>query len=125
MLLLTSCFYWPLRIHIEDENHPPEILHSDPSEGAVLQVTTSSSDTVFVVVQDKDPDDELSFMWSISGLGLQSGGEPLLQDDFIGSKIVLNNIEVSWHNRTLTCKVYDSERTSAEISWTIEVLEEN
>jgi hypothetical protein len=125
MLLSTSCFYWPPKIYIEDENNPPEILHSDPAEGLSLQVTTSSSHSAFIVVQDIDPDDSLRFQWFISGIGILGPGEALLQDDFIGSKIELNNIESSWHNRSLNCVVYDSENESATMSWTIEILEEN
>lgn len=125
MLLLNACYYWPPIISVEVENNPPDILHSDPAEGSPFRVTTSSSHSAFIVVQDIDPNDALRFQWWISGIGILGPGEALLQNDFMGSKVELSNIEVSWHNRTLNCVVYDDDNASAEISWIIEILEEN
>ena len=125
LLSNAACYYWPPIIYVEDANNSPEILHSDPPEGSSLQVTTSASHSAFIVVQDVDTDDTLRFQWWISQIGILGPGEALLQDDFVGSKIELNNIESSWHNRTLNCVVYDDNNASAERSWTIEVLEEN
>lgn len=121
---LQGCYYWrPLGVYYP--NTAPEILHSDPPLGAIMELSVSNSNNAFVVVQDIDPDDTVRFQWYISGLSLLGPGESLLQDGFVGSKLEITSASESWHNRTLTCMVYDSFNASASISWTINILEEN
>lgn len=124
MMMISGCLYIPPTEPLE-ENSPPEFLHSDPPAGEILRLTLSASRNVFVVVQDLDLNDTLRFQWYISGIGILGPGESLLQDDFIGSKIELNNADSSWHNRSLFCVVYDDSNATNSISWTIEILEEN
>ena len=119
-----GCIYWRT-IEIISPNTIPEILHSDPPSGEIMRLSSSSSNIAFVVAQDQTPDDTLRFQWYISGAAFLGSGESLPQEGFVGSKIELTSIEPSWHNRTLTCVVYDSYNASATISWPIEILEEN
>ena len=121
---MSGCYYWR-PILVVSPNSPPEILHSDPPFGEVMQLRLSNSNSAFVVVHDIDADDTLRFQWYISGSILLGTGETLSQEGFEGSKLVFNNVEESWHNRTLTCVVFDSSNASASISWPIEILEEN
>ena len=123
-LLMSGCYYWR-PILVVSPNTPPEILYSDPPFGDVMQLSLSTSNSAFVVVQDLDTDDNLRFQWYISGSVILGTGETLSQDGFEGSKLVFSNVEASWHNRTLTCIVFDSSNESATISWPIEILEEN
>jgi hypothetical protein len=123
-ILPNGCYYWrPLEVIAP--NTPPEILHSDPPMGAVMQLSPSSSNIAFVVAQDETSNDSLRFQWYISGAAFLGAGESLPQEGFIGSKIEFTSLESSWHNRNLNCVVYDSYNASASISWPIEILEGN
>ena len=120
----SGCYYWrPLEVYTP--NSPPEILYSDPAQGDPMQIRTSQSTPAFIVAQDPDIDDALQFQWFISGAIILGPGETIIQQDFIGSKIDIQQAEESWHGRTLTCVVVDSTGATASISWPIEVLEEN
>jgi hypothetical protein len=119
-----GCYYWrPLEVYTP--NSPPEILYSDPAQGAVMQIRTSQTNPAFIVAQDTDPGDTLQFQWFISGAIILGPGETIIQQEFIGSKIDIQQAEESWHGRTLTCVVVDSTGSTASISWPIEILEEN
>ena len=100
-------------------------LYSDPAQGAVMQIRTSQTNPAFIVAQDTDPGDTLQFQWFISGAIILGPGETIIQQEFIGSKIDIQQAEESWHGRTLTCVVVDSTGSTASISWPIEILEEN
>ena len=64
MYTQPGCYYWrPLEVYTP--NSPPEILYSDPAQGAVMQIRTSQK-IQLIVAQDTDPGDTLSF----SGLSL-------------------------------------------------------
>ena len=120
----SGCYYWrPLDVYTP--NSPPEILYSDPAQGAVMQIRTSQTNPAFIVAQDTDPGDTLQFQWFISGAIILGPGETIIQQEFIGSKIDIQQAEESWHGRTLTCVVVDSTGSTASISWPIEILEEN
>ena len=121
---IQGCSFWLPFIPIST-NSPPEILHSDPPFGAAMKLSTTSPNIAFVVAQDQSEDDTLRFQWYISGSAFFGAGESLPPDGFIGSKIELNTIETTWHNRSLNCVVYDNFNASANISWPIEILEEN
>ena len=124
MYTQPGCYYWqPLEVYTP--NSPPEILYSDPPQGAVMQIRTSQTNPAFIVAQDPDIDDTLQFQWFISGAIILGPGETIIQQDFIGSKIDIQQAEDSWHGRTLTCVVVDLTGSTASISWPIEVLEEN
>ena len=120
----SGCYYWqPLEIYTP--NSPPEILYSDPAKGAPMQIRVSQNNPAFVVAQDPDVEDSMQFQWFISGAIILGPGETIVQQDFLGSKIDIQQAEENWHGRTLTCVVVDSTGSTASISWPIEILEEN
>jgi hypothetical protein len=120
----SGCYYWrPLEVYTP--NSPPEILYSDPAKGAAMQIRISQRNPAFVVAQDLDADDTLQFQWFVSGAIILGPGETIVQQEFLGSKIEIQQAEESWHGRTLTCVVVDSTGSTASISWPIEILEEN
>jgi len=122
--LSGGCYYWqPLEVYTP--NSPPEILYSDPPMGATMQMRISQLNPAFVVAQDPDVDDTMQFQWFISGAVILGPGETIVQQNFLGSKIDIQQAEENWHGRTLTCIVVDSLGATASISWPIEILEEN
>ena len=119
MLLCTGCYYWPEPVE-QSLNTAPTIVSSDPPAGETLIISTSTV-TVFVVVEDDTDPTSLEYIWTISSLGEQGTSQDM-PGNTIGSWLVLD-ADSLYDGRTLRVRVTDTQGAGTETTWPIQVLE--
>ena len=114
-----GCYFFLPIVEVE-ANEAPEIVESDPPEGATL-LFDREVERPFVVVTD-DSDIALDILWSISGgVGTLGGAEP------IGGTLQGSQLSLGWDDsyegEALRVSVYDSGGASVSREWIMEGLE--
>lgn len=118
--LLTGCpFVLPLIE--EQENLTPVIVESDPREGAELELSMSDT-VVFVVAEDANDIDQVTFLWTIERSGEQGNTTPIVDGPRRGSALRLSP-DPRYDGRLLTVRATDSFGASARREWVIRVPE--
>jgi len=121
MWCTSGCFFW-LPLEEKHPNVPPVIEFSSPEADGIVRVDTVSGSVAWVSVYDKDEDDALEYLWTISGLGPQGTAQAFVNNNYQGSSIQVLPDTV-YDGRVLTCTVYDSVGASDRRSWSIEIGE--
>lgn len=117
---LTGCpFVLPLIE--EQENLSPVIVESDPREGAELELTMSDT-VVFVVAEDANDIDQVTFLWTIERSGEQGNSTAIVDGPRRGSALRLAP-DPRYDGRLLTVRATDSFGASARREWVIRVPE--
>jgi hypothetical protein len=120
-LFLPGCpFVLPLIE--EQENMAPVIVESDPREGDELELSMPST-VVYVVVEDENDLEALTFLWTIERSGEQGNTTPLADGPRRGSALRLDP-DPRFDGRLLTVRATDSFGESARREWIIRVPEE-
>jgi len=98
-----------------DQNVPPEIVQPYP-ETTLLSVGPGGAQA-WVIAQDEDADDTLTFAWWLS------------LDGYVGTAVPISNgslvelpYDAALDGQELRCLIYDSANESIEVAWTLEVL---
>lgn len=106
----------------EQENLTPVIVESDPREGAELELTMNDT-VVFVVAEDANDIDQVTFLWTIERSGEQGNTTPIVDGPRRGSALRLAP-DPRYDGRLLTVRATDSFGASARREWVIRVPED-
>lgn len=113
---LSGCYYTAPFIHVDD-NVPPTIKASSPSDGETINLTLPTAE-IFVVAEDEDGD-AIFCDWYMDVVGELGPGEPLQNDQLKGCRITLVQ-KSDYDQLRLHCAVWDSQDFS-EVSWPVSV----
>ncbi len=94
---------------------PPEVVQPYP-ETTTLSIGPAGAQA-WVIAQDEDADDAITFAWWLS------------LDGYVGTAVPIGNgslVELPYDpaldGQELRCLIFDSENASVEVTWTVEVL---
>ncbi len=118
--LSKGCVFW-LPFEEIAVNEPPTIDSVSNTIGEPI-VLDQASVKVFVVVEDLDDVESLSFRWSITSFGIQENWS-LIED--VGTSAVASQLEIfyntAYNNKTLTFYAEDGAGASVRAEWPLQV----
>ena len=118
--VLTGCpFVLPLIE--EQENQPPVIVESDPRQAAELELSAEGT-VAFVVVEDANDIDQVTFLWTIERSGEQGNTTPIVDGPRRGSALRLDP-DPRFDGRLLTVRATDGFGETARREWVLRVPE--
>lgn len=105
----------------EQENEAPVIVESDPRDGEELELRMEGT-VAFVVVEDANDIDQVTFLWTIERSGEQGSTTPIVDGPRRGSALRLDP-DPRFEGRLLTVRATDGFGESARREWILRVPE--